>query len=74
MAKTMRKKKYLAGNSLNSFLNASSEENSTLVGTFYSIFKYFFFSGIKNSTVKLPGNKFQPAESEEGTAYRNVIK
>merc|ERR1719361_1669890 len=25
------------------------------------------FFGIKNSTVKLPGNKFQPAESEEGT-------
>ena len=25
-----------------------------------------FFSGIKNSTVKLPGNKFQQAESEEG--------
>ena len=35
MAKTMRKKnlkiQMLAGNSLNSFLNASSEENSTLV-------------------------------------------
>ena len=52
----------------------NSLPGTPLVGTFYSIFEDFFFSGIKNSTVKLPGNKFQPAESEEGTAYRNVIK
>ena len=38
------------------------------LGTFVQfVYFQFFFSGIKNSTVKLPGNKFQPAESEEGS-------
>ena len=45
MAKSIRKNnlkiKMLAGNSLNSFPNASSEENSTLVDTLYMLINFF---------------------------------